>query len=103
MPDNSQEIYHSLDMREIAVLKGINDGQRVDSIGQVAADAGLPKAVTRRIMRSFRERGLLSYGHLIKFKYQNQLGGSGYTLTPLGQKVQHLVWADHGRGQTITV
>ena len=70
---------------ERSVLGEMSDGEMVYPADQTAADAGVPLARTRAIMRRFREIGLARFGPLRTD--ENKVAGCGYWLTREGSFV----------------
>lgn len=69
--------------QERAVLLSLTDGGIVYPLAHVAADAGVPLSRTRKIVRSFRDKGLAEFGWLYN-EDEGKLHGQGYWLSGRG-------------------
>jgi hypothetical protein len=85
--DNGLELARGLSVQEVAVMACMSDGEFVYPAAMIAADAGVPVHVTKKIMKSFRQRGWAQHGHL-RGEDSDHVLGSGTWLTDAGLQIQ---------------
>jgi hypothetical protein len=84
-----EKLARQLTVPEKRVLLELTDGEWVYPARQIAADAGIPIDITRKILRYFRRIGIAEHGFLMSEDYR--IAGSGTHLNRYGLDLQQMV------------